>query len=218
MLNPSRLFSREDPSRDAKLFVIYCEGKNREPDYFKFFNRLSSQIRFEIVPAEQHGNNSPTGLFAQAEVDIIASNENPEPKYDIEPEDEVWFVIDTDTWGEKIRELRTSIAIHEKWFIAQSNPCFEVWLYFHFMEKIPEIEEIDTCKAWKSFLPDEVIPGGFDSRKHSIFISNAISNAKNCYIESGAEPAVGTTEVFKLADNFFSLVKEKIETIREIVE
>jgi len=35
MILTNRLFERVEPSRDAKLIIIYCEGKVREDNYFK---------------------------------------------------------------------------------------------------------------------------------------------------------------------------------------
>ena len=106
MILRNRLFERKEPSRDARLFIIYCEGKRREPEYFKYFNEISSRIKLEIIPAEHTGNNSPTGLFRQACSDIIESENTPVKKYDLNTEDQVWFVIDTDQWGQKIKAIK----------------------------------------------------------------------------------------------------------------
>ena len=56
------------------------------------------------------------------------------PKYelDLKQNDEVWFVIDTDEWGNKIISLKDDCNTKQSWNVAQSNPCFEIWLYYHF--------------------------------------------------------------------------------------
>ena len=33
-------YEKKAPFRDAFLFIIVCEGTNREPDYFRFFDGM----------------------------------------------------------------------------------------------------------------------------------------------------------------------------------
>lgn len=209
MILKSRSFERVEPSRDAKLIIIYCEGKKREDHYFNFFSEISSQIRLEVESPEHHGNTSPTGLLEKAINQLISSEDDTAPKYEILDDDEVWFVIDTDSWGEKIDELRAACDDHINWNVAQSNPCFEVWLYYHFHE-FEEFSDMEVSKKWKTFLNAKV-SGGFDSRKHPVLIATAIDNAKNKYISERERMNVGCTEVFKLSDSFYPLVRKKIE-------
>jgi len=206
ILTKKRLYLREEPQRDAKLIIIYCEGKKREDLYFNYFAEISSKIRLEIEPPSQHDNTSPIGLYDKAVSQIIKSDENINPKYELTNADEVWFVIDTDDWGSKINDLRKNCINHNNWLVAQSNPCFEVWLFYHFFP-FEDFENMGISQNWKNFV-NEKIPGGFDSRKHPIFIQKAIDNAKSKF-----EPtiAIGSTEIYKLAEKFHPLIKDKIE-------
>ena len=115
-----RLYQKLEPFRSAKLFVIICEGGKREPDYFEFFNGISSRIKVKPIPSDQ-GKSAPNHLLVKADEES--------KKNDFCEFDELWFVIDTDRWREHIHNLRTSCATKHNWFVAQSNPCFEVWLY-----------------------------------------------------------------------------------------
>lgn len=49
----------------------------------------------------------------------------------------------------------------------------------------------------KNFV-DNMIPGGFDSRKHSAKIDSAINNVSANYEECNDAPVLYCTEVFKL--------------------
>lgn len=197
--NRNLLYTREEPSRDAKLIIIYCEGKKREPQYFNYFSEISSRIRLEIEASEQHDNTSPMGLYDKAIKHIE------EDKY--RESDEIWFVIDTDSWGEHINTLRNNCKKNLNWSIAQSNPSFEVWLFYHLFEEFENFENIETPAGWKQYLNSK-ISGGFSSKKHPIFIEKAIINAKAKFDEN---LTIGSTEVFKLAEVFYPLVKDKIE-------
>ena len=109
MILKNRLFERKEPERDASLFIIYCEGSRREPKYFEYFEKISSRVKLEIIKADSQGNNSPSGLLKQAKEDFFEGKDSL-PKYFLGKEDKVWFV-------------------------AQSNPCFEVWLFYHFFRE-----------------------------------------------------------------------------------
>ena len=201
--NRNLLYTREEPTKDAKLIIIYCEGKKREKDYFNYFSEISSKIRLEVEAPSQHDNNSPSGLFQKVISHTIKSKENPSPKYNID--DEIWIVFDTDKWGEQINTVREESKDYS-WNIAQSNPCFEVWLFYHLFE-FEEFEGMENPNRWKTFL-NKKISGGFSSKKHPIFVKTAIENAKKVFDES---ITIGSTEVYKLAESFYPYVSDKIE-------
>ena len=189
------------------MYFIFTEGDKKEALYFYHFNRLSSQIKLQLVRIED-GKNHPMGLYENACRALLASPGNPSPKYDVVEEDEVWFVIDTDAWQEEIPELKAAVAKHKNWFVAQSNPSFEVWLYYHFEAQIPE-EEIEN---WKDFLNDK-IKGGFDNRKHPVYLERAATNAESNYSHTDNIPDPVTTEVFRLAQKILPLVKDRLDDL-----
>lgn len=210
MILKNRLFERREPAREAKSIYIFCEGVKREYQYFQYFKEIDSRINIEVYPLEPTDDNSPVGLYNKATACIIKTDENPNPKYElIEGTDETWFVIDTDKWGDKINHLKENCNLHTNWNVAQSNPCFEVWLYYHFFEEIPSFEGYETSANWKPYL-DNCIKGGFDSRRHPILINSAITNTEKNYLESNGFPIAGSTSVFRLANSIYYLVKEKI--------
>src|ERR1035437_113606 len=146
------IYTKKEPFRDAYYFIIVCEGRNREPDYFRFFDGLSSRVQVIAVECVD-GNSAPLKLINNA----IAK----EKELDADPEiDRVWFVIDTDRWREQIHELRQESEKHANWYVAQSNPCFEVWLYFHVKSTLPAILHMDRCSKRKPYL-HKIINGGF---------------------------------------------------------
>ena len=203
----NKLYTRREPDKEGKLYFIFCEGERRETTYFYFFNRIASQIIIQIVPIED-GKNSPMGLYNNACQDLLKSDENPNPSYQLNGEDELWFIIDTDKWGKEVDTLRESVAKHKNWFIAQSNPSFEVWLYYHFEKTKPQ----RNVENWKAFL-DEVIKGGFNSNKHPMYIETAILNSETNYSSTNNQPDLVTTELFQLGKKILPLVKADIDIL-----
>ena len=126
--------------------------------------------------------------------------------------------MDTDTHGNPHREKSLkavrSECYKQSWRIAQSNPCFEVWLYYHQAAEKPTFEEIAISKEWKKQVND-LYKGGFNPKKHPILVQTAIKNAEAvfCFNQEGF-PDIATTEVFNLAQSIMAIgkVKMRIET------
>jgi hypothetical protein len=203
----NKLYIRREPDKEGKLYFIFCEGEKRETTYFYFFNRIASQIIMQIVPIED-GKNSPMGLYNNACQKLLKSDKNLNSSYELSAEDEVWFIIDTDKWGKEVDNIRDSITAQKNWFVAQSNPSFEVWLYYHFEKAKPR----ETIENWKVFLND-VIKGGFNSNKHPMYIETAIHNSEINYSSTNKQPDLATTELFQLAKKVLPLVKTDIDIL-----
>ena len=64
-------------------------------------------------------------------------------------------------------------------------------------------------------LLNNIVPGGFDSKMQFILIKYAIQNAKSNFsqMEDG-NIALYSTEVFRLAESIYPLVKDIIESTR----
>jgi hypothetical protein len=221
MIITNRLFERVSPNRSAKSIYIFCEGRSREFDYFSYFIELDSRINIEIYKLAPHENNSPLGLLDIAEECILKSKKNPNPKYNFIDGDEVWIVLDVDKDKSESREpqitkVQKRCDTLNRWQLSISNPCFEVWLYYHQESSIPTLDDPEIPSNWKR-LVNNVIAGGFDSRKHPIYIEKASKNAKNNYKSNNNRPDVGCTNAFTLADSILSLLREKIQsTLAEI--
>ncbi len=212
MLLKNRLFERQLPSREAKNIFIFCEGKRTEYNYFNYFKEIDSRINIVVYKLSSDENNSPWGLFNLAKKNILETDS----KYDFREEiDEVWLVFDTDkddfnSRDKQIKQVYEECSKLNNWFVAQSNPCFEVWLYYHKCSIIPQKENIQKCSTWKQIV-NEVFKGGFDSRRHPQLFNNAIINSKSNFREYAENLHIGETEVYKLAEKIKLLLSEKIK-------
>jgi hypothetical protein len=127
--------------------------------------------------------------------------------------DRVWFVIDTDRWRAQLHRIRQECGRYPHWRVAQSNPCFEVWLYFHAKNNLPETQSMGYCNNWKLLLPN-VIQGGFNSDFHPIAIETAITNSKNMYVENGYLPEPGSTQLWQLGEELLPIIKKDLEDLK----
>lgn len=225
MITRIKNYEKRPPSRDAKKVYIFCEGKGTEPEYFRFFEGLSSNLQLIVVPPES--GTDPLKLMALAKRDML-DKENPKYLLDYLANDTVWFVIDTDTWEEegKIATLRefclninneiseTYSKPSRAWNVVQSNPSFEIWLYYHIFENRPNQKDVDVFPTFKAYVGN-VISGGFDFQRDPAKIQLAVYNSKrNDDRTADGTPALFTTEVYELAEVIIPFVRLQVERLR----
>lgn len=219
MILKNRLFEREEPSEEAKSIFVFCEGSRREYDYFRYFKEIDSRINVEVYKLHPHEDNSPRGLLNIAKDSIIKSEHNSEPRYDFQDGDQVWLVFDIDPDKFDSREGQIHTILEEidsmnGWEIARSNPCFEVWLYYHTLSKPPELQNPLTCSEWKTCV-NNAFSGGFDSRKHPLLIEDAVRNSKVNFKITGSELYPASTEVYIVGESILNIVQDKIQHARK---
>lgn len=226
MIERRRDYGKKDPSKDAHKIYIVSEGSAKEPNYFGFFKELSSNLEIITIPSYE-GKTDPVKLKEQATALFFGDR----PKYipDYLQGDTIWFVIDTDTWEEegKILPLRSfcleqneKVAqnplverVYSAWNVAQSNPCFEIWLYYHLYEQIPKDVEVEECSSFKEYV-DRLFSGGFDCDKDPARIFDAIRNAKHNFDCVDGILARYSTEVFLLGEEIYKFVERDIIRLR----
>jgi hypothetical protein len=106
-----------------KLFLIVCEGKETEPNYFEFFRTIGHQLgtaNIEIIP--------------KAAVGITVVKEAQRRKN--EAFDQIWCVFDRDLKAENNNQQNFNqaiqTAIDNDLYLAVSNDSFELWYLLHY--------------------------------------------------------------------------------------
>lgn len=226
MITRRKDYVKRSPSKDAKKIYIICEGKSTEPNYFSFFRGLSSNLELIVIPPEN--GTDPLKLIELAKAKLIG--ERREHTLDYMMRDRVWFAIDTDSWEKegKIRPLREfcdsqntalshgydELRPYEAWRVAQSNPCFEVWLYYHHYSERPDTAETDKADSVKSYV-DAKINGGFDYQRDPVRLENAIANSeRNFRVADNGCPDEWSTEQHLLAKEILPFVKSELDKLR----
>ena len=108
--------------RDTRLVIIAAEGQETEKQYFAVFR--DTRVQVKILPTGADNRSSPQ--------DVINRLHLFRDEYQIGDNDELWLMVDVDRWP-KLSEIAGE-ACQCQYFLAISNPCFEVWLLCHFQE------------------------------------------------------------------------------------
>ena len=120
------ILTRKAPELEENpIYLIYCEGKNTEPSYFKKF-KLSS------VTIDSFGEGKNTLSLVERAKQLADEAQNKNKKYD-----KVWCVFDADPKPDNPNQLKNfnaAIDAAKKYGfgVAYSNQAFEYWLLLHF--------------------------------------------------------------------------------------
>lgn len=219
-------YSKQLPSKDARKLYLFCEGEGTEPAYFTFFKELSSNLEIILIPPEN--GTDPLKLLELAKSKLL--NEDSRYVMDYLANDSVWFVIDTDSWERegKITPLREFCSINNSgfsekysevkpyraWNVVQSNPCFEIWLYYHFFKDAPNPQDIKDHPSFKAFV-NRVITGGFNFQNDPVRVETAVEYAKaNFNVDEVGKLELFSTEVYVLATVIIPFVQQHLDRLK----
>ncbi len=125
-------FKRKTGLRDHRLFIIAAEGSDTEKLYFEAIkNKFRiTRVQIEVLKRTDFGINETNS----SPIDVLKTLDEFKKRYHLKSDDQLWLVIDRDRQNIKDKQL-SEIAqqiVQKKYFLALSNPCFELWLLLHF--------------------------------------------------------------------------------------
>lgn len=187
--------------RDARLIVIATEGEKTEKAYFDYFSRHETRIQIVIIPSCE-GKSAPKHVLDRLKLY--------KKTIDLSPKDELWLVIDKDRWSDKELARISSEARRFHFKLALSNPCFELWLFFHLANLTEEIEE-KNCEFFKTELRrilGAYNPSNIEIERFLPGLDAAISRAESLdNKETGDWPQKTGTRVYKIFQSIRQLMK-----------
>lgn len=166
----NRPYKKGTPFRDARLFIVACEGEKREKEYFEHLGQGSQRIKIKILAAQAGDSLSAPKWVVDRLVHFIEKE-----RISINTGDQIWLIMDVDRWQEEQLFKIAAICRDHKWGFALSNPCFEAWLLFHVQNEPSPTSS--TCQEYKREL-DRTVRGGYRPDNFIPLAANAISTCK----------------------------------------
>ncbi|WP_242606587.1 RloB family protein [Protofrankia symbiont of Coriaria ruscifolia] len=127
------------------------EGERTEPDYFKGLARAVRATGVRVVKAKIVGSGSdPETVVRQA----LSHREREEEL------DACWCVVDVDSHATLDKAI--ALAFSEKIALAISNPCFEVWLIWHYADLSAHVRGDQLRQILRGYgFRDKTLPKNF---------------------------------------------------------
>lgn len=96
----------------------------------------------------------------------------------------------------------------------QSNPCFEIWLYYHFYKDTPNLEAVEEHPSFKAFV-DSSINGGFNYQADPVKVETAVENAEAKFKrDKEGKLELFSTEVYELAEVIIPFVRQQLDRLK----
>jgi hypothetical protein len=184
--------------KNKRLYIVSTEGSETEPTYFGQF-KPNREARFRLKIVGNPNNKS-------APKDVVQRLLEFERRERPGPNTEYWAVIDRDAWEESaINDAYEIISSRKNYYLALSNPCFELWLYLHLRDNRPFTGREDCQRALKGIW-SEYEKSGYDTAYLAGGVSDAVRRAKSLAEEVPTEepwPMRQGTHVYKLIEKLF---------------
>jgi len=197
------------------FFIIISGGEVREKDYFRL---ISIQDKFKRIKLEfitDPKKLSPDGMYELAMYKKAhyetSRNEDAEP-------DKIYLISDVDHFMNELLRIKPKCK-KEGFHLIISNSCFEVWLYYAYLDVKPSFplppDPLKISGKFKGWLPG-AIPGGIKPKKAILSIHPNIENAKKNYSEDeNGIPKLFSTNMYLLAENLLPLIEPELTVMIE---
>lgn len=185
-----------------KLFLIASEGAETEPLYFEELKPLvagrDAIIRVKLVANPNHGSHPK---------EVLKRLRAAAKKEAIKLGDDLWLVIDRDAWNEADLEEVCKQAKTLGYFVALSNPCFELWLYLHLQNNSHFIDRHQCQREFGKVCKSYEAKGksGYDAKSLMKEIGKAIERAKAIDVRPADPwPKTQATRVYLLVEKLLT--------------
>jgi hypothetical protein len=204
---------REEGTRkESKYYLIVCEGKKTEPNYFNGFKKRLPPHLLKTIEATGKGNNTYKVVEQAIQLRAERARKRSTPNFD-----EVWAVFDRDNFSADNINSAIKLAETENIHCAFSNEAFELWYVLHFQFLNTGIHRDDYIKILHGIFKDKA---GIEYKKKSKEIyellkqhgnqAQAIKWAKELEKEHEGKSAVDSkpsTTVYKLVESLNEYVE-----------
>lgn len=192
-----RKLGRKQPKT---LFKVVCEGANTEPKYLNAFAKMYGNNLVDIETVAAAG--VPLTIVRKS-VEIKKQLLREAKKTGFERHIEVWAVFDVDEHP-NIPQA-TDMAAGNDIFIAQSNPCIEIWPLLHLEFHRAYIHRHDLQRKLATHMASYRAGGSkvIDFEQISDSYDEAKGRAEQLMVDHGKvgdELANPSTTIFKLLD------------------
>lgn len=222
-------YKKEDGTLSYSLICVISGGTERERT---FLNELERKHTFKSVDvifvSTKEGAGGLTPKMMMSAYNEITKDGNvkvPGRTVKIESVDMVYMFTDVDHYESELKEILSEKGSNSPIWII-SNPDFEVWLYYCYLNNPDEdlkdvVEEVETKRSSKLKTINGTFNngGGLDTRKAFEHLEEGISHSKEHYHETEGIPNLLSTQMhifaedvlLKLGDEYKNFVQRNQE-------
>ena len=212
-------YQKPMPEIDPPRLFIISGGTNRESDYLKFARNLAASKHIVLAITSKKGQGLQPFQMSQWADQFYLNHrfETKEQDYELVDSDHIFMISDVDEYGSDLTRRIPDNPERLKWIV--SNPCFEIWLFYHYFEcPLPLLEEglslpVSKRSQWMKQRLHELHQ--VDSAKALLNMQIAIKNTEaNFKMGENGLPDVYATQMYLFAQALLDAVtKDEFEAM-----
>lgn len=198
-----------------KYFVLSFEGTVTEKRYFEALrtsDKFNNNGLIEVIPLPRP-KNAKLGSNPNVVKSLLKKAKE---EFNFKSTDEFWVIIDRDDWAEEhhvdLEKLVADCKAEKNFYVAMSNPCFELWLILHRtdlscfspeeLDKIRQNQKMSNTKHYVDLVLEHLIGHPYNKRLKGEdfipFVYEAIGRAEMLHTEEDSLPKDLGSDVFLL--------------------
>lgn len=212
-------YTKKIGTADSRMLFVISGGSRREDDYFHILKSeyATHRLVYAFMSIKNQGLK-PTEMWHMAR--RYKKNKwfvtETGVRYRIEAGDRLFLLQDVDEFEEEIRGIWEHTQLRNvQWVI--SNPCFEMWLYYHYKDTphpmLDAMEKMDVKgrSKWLKTELNKIIPGGVQTTKILENVRRAIENSRANYAETNQLPTLYATQMDRVGTFVLDAMKEDFD-------
>ena len=202
------MYSKSDGTLPYELVFVISGGAKRERDFLKVLIKGMGPSSLRVIFLSKEGQGLHPNQMQERWKDIRTSGivDTDMQKFQLDVMDKVFLLTDVDEFYDKLVDILREKAEDDNGEWVISNPCFEIWLYYCYLnnpeEDLAVLKELSLAKRSQTIksLGDALIPGGLNSIRAFEQMHDGIKNSSSRYaLDENSIPLLFATQMHLMA-------------------
>lgn len=202
------MYSKSDGTLSYELVFVISGGTNRERDFLKEIIKGKGLPSLRVVFQSKKGQGLHPNQMQERWEDIRTSGivETDTQMFQLDVMDKVFLLTDVDEFYDQLVDILREKAEGDNGVWVISNPCFEIWLYYCYLnnpeEDLAVLKELSLAKRSQTMktLGDTLVPGGLSSIRAFEQMHDGIRNSVSHYaLDENGIPVLFATQMHFMA-------------------
>lgn len=202
------MYSKSDGTLPYELVFVISGGAKRERDFLKVLIKGTGPSSLRVIFLSKEGQGLHPDQMQERWKDIRTSGivDTDMQKFQLDVMDKVFLLTDVDEFYDKLVDILREKAEDDNGEWVISNPCFEIWLYYCYLnnpeEDLAVLKELSLAKRSQTMksLGDALIPGGLNSIRAFEQMYDGIKNSSSRYaLDENSIPLLFATQMHLMA-------------------
>ena len=202
------MYSKSDGTLPYELVFVISGGTKRERDFLKVLIKGTGPSSLRVIFLSKEGQGLHPNQMQELWKDIRTSGivETDTLKFQLDVMDKIFLLTDVDEFYDQLVDILIEKAEGDNGEWVISNPCFEIWLYYCYLnnpeEDLAALKELSLAKRSQTMksLGDTLVSGGLNSIRAFEQMLDGIKNSASHYaLNENGIPVLFATQMHLMA-------------------